>query len=84
MDANKATGPDNIPVRLLKETVDVIASSLCNLFNKSIRLGKFPTEWKTANVCPIHKKDNKQHAENYRPISLLSVVSKVMERCVLE
>ena len=82
LDANKATGPDDIPVRLLKEMVDVIAPSLCNLFNNSIRLGKFPTDWKTANVCPIYKKDNKQHAENFNPISLLSVVSKVMERCV--
>ena len=62
--------------------VDVIASSLCNVFDKSIRLGKFPTEWKTANICPIPKKENKQHAENYGQISLLSVVSKVMERCV--
>lgn len=79
LDANKATGPDNIPVRLLKETVDVIVPSLCNLFNNSIRLGKFPREWKTASVFPIH---NIQHAENYRPISFLLVVSKVMERCV--
>ena len=82
LDANKATGPDKILVKLLKETVDVIAPSLCNLFNNSIRLGKFSREWKPASVFPIHKKDNIQHAENYRPISLLLVVSKVMERCV--
>ena len=82
LDVNKATGPDNIPVRLLKETVDGIAPSLYNLFNKSVRLGKFPTEWKIANAVPVRKKDCKQHAENYRLISLLSVVSKIMERCV--
>ena len=82
LDVNKATGPDNISIRLLKETVNEIAPYLCTLFNKSIKNGKFPSEWKQANVVPVHKKDSLHHVENYRPISLLSVVSKIMERCV--
>ena len=82
LDVNKATGPDNIPGRILKESVDVIAPSLCELFNKSIRLGVVPEEWKCTKIVPVFQKDNKDHAENYRPISLLSLVSKVMERCV--
>ena len=82
LDVNKATGPDNIPGRILKESVDVIAPSLCELFNKSIRLGVVPEEWKCVKIVPVFQKDNKDHAENYRPISLLSLVSKVMERCV--
>ena len=42
-----------------------------------------PEDWKLANIFPVFKKDNKEQAENYRPISLLSIVSKVMERCIL-
>ena len=44
--------------------------------------GKIPREWKSADVTPIDKKDSKEAAENYRPISLLPIVSKVLERCV--
>jgi hypothetical protein len=52
------------------------------LFNHSLRIGRFPAEWKNADITPVHKKDNKEPAENYRPISLLPIVSKVMEWCV--
>ena len=83
LDTAKATGPDGIPAKLLKETADVIAPSLCTLFNKSISSGSLPDEWKTANIVPIHKKGDNEHAENYRPISLLCIISKVLERCVL-
>lgn len=83
LDATKATGPDEIPSRLLKQTADVIAPSLCKLFNKSLLSGTLPEEWKLANVVPVYKKGDKEHTENYRPISLLSIVSKVLERCVL-
>jgi hypothetical protein len=44
--------------------------------------GVFPSVWKQANVVPIHKKNDKQRKENYRPISLLSCVGKIMERIV--
>ena len=82
LDASKATGPDEIPARILKEIAHEIAPSLCELFNKSLRLGSVSTDWKLANVVPVFKSDSKEHAENYRPISLLCLVSKVMERCV--
>ena len=83
LDVSKATGPDEISARLLKETAEQIAPSLTLLYNKSLETGVFPDEWKLANIVPIHKKDNKDHVENYRPISLLSIISKVLERCVL-
>ena len=83
LDVSKATGPDEISARLLKETAEQIAPSLTLLYNKSLETGVFPDEWKLANIVPIHKKDNEDHVENYRPISLLSIISKVLERCVL-
>ena len=66
----------------MKETAYEIVPSLCELFNKSLRLSFLPMDWKLANVVPVLKKGNKKYAENYRPISLLCLVSKVMERCV--
>ena len=82
LDASKVTSPDEIPPRILKETAYEIAPSLCELFNKSLRLGSLPIDWKLANEVPVFKKDNKEYAENYWPISLLWLISKVMERCV--
>ena len=61
----------------------MIAPFLCKIFNKSLQLGSLPSDWKLANVVPVHKKGAKDHVENYRPISLLPIVSKVFERCVL-
>ena len=54
------------------------------LFNRSLREGNIPREWKLANIVPFHKKNEKAYVENYLPISLLGIVSKVMERCVLD
>ena len=79
---NKSNGPDNISNKMLKETSEVIAKPLSDLFNQSMQSGVFPDIWKQANVTPIHKKSDRQRKENYRPISLLSCVSKVMERIV--
>ena len=83
LDSTKATGPDEISARLLKETAPVISTSLCSLYNKSLNRGVFPQEWKIANIVPVYKKGDKEYLENYRPISLLCIVSKVFERCVL-
>ena len=74
LDTSKACGPDGIPARLLKECSQQIAQSLSS--------GQIPTEWKSADITPIHKKDSKEPAENYRPISILPIGSKVLERCV--
>ena len=61
----------------------MIAAFLCKIFNKSLQLGSLPSDWKLADVVPVHKKGAKNHVENYRPISLFPIVSKVFERCVL-
>ena len=81
LDPNKAAGPDEIPAGILKETAATIAPSLCTLFNRSLEVGYIPREWKLANVVPVHKKDEKDHVEMYRPISLLCIFSNVLERC---
>ena len=82
LDTNKATGSDEIPAKLLKETASVITPFLCKVFNKSLQLGKVHRDWKLANVVPVYKKGNNEQTENYRPISLLPIVSKVLERCI--
>jgi hypothetical protein len=84
IDTGKALGPDLISPRLLYHSRDIIAPVLTNLINKSLIQGKVPTKWKTANVIPIHKKGDKSIPSNYRPISLLSCASKVMERAVFQ
>ncbi len=82
LDPNKASGPDGIPCRLLEEVTQEIAPSLCSLFNLSLSLGVVPTEWKFANISPVFKKEDPTLESNSRPISLLCVLSKVLERCV--
>ena len=67
LEVGKATGPDEIPAKLLKETASVIAPSLCKIFNKSPQLGSLPSDWKLANGVPVHKKGAKDHVENYAP-----------------
>jgi hypothetical protein len=59
LDIGKATGPDGISNRMLKETSISIAEPLTALFNKSFQMGKVPTTWKEANLCPIYKKEDK-------------------------
>ena len=51
--------------------------------HKSLKMSQIPMEWKLANITPIHKQGNKNHVGNYGPISLLSIVSKTLERCIL-
>ena len=80
LDATKASGPDGISIKMLKYTATSIAPSIAKLFNISIKLGHFPTCWKTSSVVPIPKSSQHNEAANYRPISLLSVVSKLLER----
>ena len=72
----KASGPDNISPRVLKELADVIADPLARVFRKSLHEGTVPSDWKHANVAPIYKKGEKYDPANYRPVSLTCVASK--------
>jgi len=82
--ANKATGPDLISARMLKEAGSSICSSLTHLFNLSLQQGIVPKMWKEANVIPIHKKKDRCCIGNYRPVSILSCVAKLHERIVFK
>ena len=85
MDANKSTGPDKIPTKLLKLCAVLIYEPLTKLFNKSLSSGCFPTIWKQANVSAIFKnKGSNSEPTNYRPISLLSCTSKILEKLVFK
>ena len=85
IDPNKSTGSDNIPPRLLKMTAIIIKSPLTKLFNMSLSQGIFPASWKEANVLPIFKKKgSSSDPTNYRPISLLPCLSKILEKIVFK
>ena len=79
LDATKASGPNGISIRMLKHTATSIAPSLAKLFNISIKLRRFPTCWETSSVVPVPKSSKHNEVANYRPISLLPVVSKLLE-----
>ena len=72
--------PDLINPRLLKEGSHILAHPYAVICNCSLSLGYFPSSWKKANVTPIFKKDDKSQPSKYRPIFLLSIVGKAMER----
>ena len=84
LKVHKSKGPDGIHPRVLKELASVICVPLAIIFKTSIRSGTLPDEWKLANVTAIHKNGHRQMAGNYRPVSLTSVVCKVLESIVRE
>ena len=78
----KAASPDGINNRLLKQLSKPLSNPLSDLFNSSLEHGKAPTTWKEANITPIFKKNDQSEISNYRPISLLNMGGKVMEKNV--
>ena len=75
-------GPDGITAGFLKNIVAQIADPLCKLYNVSLSSGFIPKDWKIAHVIPIYKKGDAQLPSNYRPVSLTSLLCKVLERVV--
>ena len=80
LDTTKATGIDNMNATYLKLSAAVIAPVLTHIFNCSIKPSVFPSAFKAANVTPIYKKGDKFDKTNYRPISILPVVSLIFAR----
>ena len=79
---NKATGPDGIPGNLLRMCASELASVFTLLFQASLDQGAVPSDWKLANIVPVFKKGDKAKAQNYRPISLTSISSKILEHII--
>ena len=82
LDINKSLGPNSIPVYILKAFNDFFSENLSKIINISFETGIFPNLCKLAKVIPIYKKDNPLHCQNYRPISLLPVFSKIFEKVI--
>ena len=82
MKDNKSTGVDGIPPKLLKEIVEQISTPLAKLFNLSLEEGIVPSEWKEANITPLFKKGSRNKPENYTPVTLTSVVCKLLETLI--
>ena len=79
---HKANGPDLLPNRVLRECSEELAPFLGDIFRRSLREGRLPNDWLTANVVGIYKKGSKQEASNYRPVSLTSVTCKILEHII--
>ena len=84
MKDNKSPGVDEIPPKLLKKMVEQISTPLVKLFNLSLEEGIVPSEWKEANITPLFKKGSRNKPENYRPVSLTSVVCKLLETLIID
>ena len=82
LNVNKACGPDKLYPRILKELSDVITKPLHIIFNKTLKEGRVPNDWKLANVTPIFKKGSRNIRSNYRPVSLTSVVCRILESII--
>lgn len=79
---SSSPGPDGVHPRVLKELAAPLSSPIRELFKKSLEEGQVPEDWKQGEVVPIHKGGRKQDPSNYRPVSLTSVLSKVMESII--
>ena len=78
----KAASPDNIPITVVRDVGDLATKPLAIIFNSSLENGIFPDIWKLAGVIPIFKSGVKKDINNYRPISVISVISRIWERIV--
>ncbi len=83
LNVKKACGPDKMPIKVIKETEDIIAPILTSLYQQSLDTSEIPSDWKEANIVPIYKKSDRSKPANYRPVSLTAVASKMLEHIVV-
>ena len=82
LDTKKTAPKNGIPVKILKLNNDLLSKYLSQIFNESIEVANFPNELKYAYITPVYKRNNRHEKENYRPVSIISVVSKILARCL--
>ena len=78
----KSAGPDNLHPAMLKSLADFLSHPLCELFNRTLETSQLPEDWKKAIITPIPKKGSKGDVTNFRPISLTSIICKIMESII--
>ena len=88
LDISKSAGEDKISGKFLRDAAEVISSPLTYIMNLSLKSATVPDDFKLARVLPIYKKGNRNYEGNYRPVSILPVASKVLEklstiRCII-
>ncbi|KAK4831147.1 hypothetical protein QYF61_015450 [Mycteria americana] len=83
LDTHKSMGPDEIHLRVLKELAEELTKPLSIMYQQSWLTGEVPVDWRLANVTPIFKKGRKEDPGNYRPVSLTSILGKLMEQIIL-
>ncbi|XP_066928359.1 uncharacterized protein [Clytia hemisphaerica] len=79
-----STEPDNIPSKFIKPVSQYLTSPLTDIINSCIQSSTFPEEWKISRICPVPKVTDSQSLTDYRPISILPILSKVFERIILQ
>ena len=83
LNVHKASGPDGLNARVLKECSNEISPILALIYNESLARGEVPDEWRQANVSPVFKKGEKYDAANYRPVSLTCICCKTLEHILV-
>lgn len=79
---SNSVGHDEICTKVIKFVCAEISSHLCRILNLCLSKGIYPDQLKTAIVKPLHKKGNREHLENYRPIALTPIISKIFEKFI--
>ena len=82
LNPKEACQESDIPVKIIKENLDIVSNFVCNNFNSSLFKSNFPSYLKNENITPIFKTTDRVNVENYRPVSILPNLSKVYERCM--
>ena len=82
LNVSKATGLDGLSARFLKDGANQISGAIAHIINLSLYSGRIPDDMKTARVVPLYKKNSKSEPGNYRPVSILTVMSKILEKTV--
>jgi hypothetical protein len=81
---NKSPGIDGIHPRVLKELDEVIVDPITIIYSRSLEASELPSQWKEAEITPIYKKDERYLPKNYRPVSLTSIICKMLEKLIVE